>query len=813
MGTLWQDVKYGARSLAKSPGFTLVAVLALALGVGANSAIFSVVDAVLLRPLPYKDPERLFTLLGRNETQGGDFVEQSYPNFKDLREQCQACEHVVTYFGASTFFALPGEEPEQLRGIYATADLFPMLGAQALHGRVFTREDDQPGARRTVVLSYGLWQRRFGGDPNIVGKDLVLGRAPATVVGVMPKEFRFPADRTNIDYWMAATPVLSPNDLNGRDSVSLNVVGKARAGATPRQVQSEIETIGRRLQAQYPATNTGVGFWIRPMHENMVGDLKTALLVLLGAVGCVLLIACANVANLLLARAATRAKEISIRTALGASRSRIVRQLLTESLLLSVLGGGTGLLLAMWGVDALVAASPADIPRITDVGLNARVVLFTAGVAVLTGVVFGLAPALQASKADLTDALKEGGKGAADGSRRNRLRSALVVVEIALSLVLLVGAGLLAQSFARLLDVTPGLDPKNLLTMDVVARSSRLPTDEARVQFLENFLERARAVQGVESVALIDILPLGGSFEAYTFNVEGRAPFPPGQAPAADRRIVSPGYHQTARIPLVKGRLLSDQDRAGAQRVMLINETFARRIFAGEEPVGRRLAFGDGQNAIVREIVGVVGDVRHAGLEEEAGLEYYLPFAQSPQFTRTTVVARAAAGTDPTPLAAPLRAIVREADREAPVYNVRTMEQLLSKSVARRRFNMVLLGSFAVAALLLAALGIYGVMAYSVTQRTHEIGVRVALGARPADVLRMIVGQGMLLAGLGVAAGLACALALTRVMRSLLYGVSATDPVTFGGVALVLAAVALVSCYLPARRATKVDPMVALRYE
>jgi putative ABC transport system permease protein len=813
MGNLLQDLRYGARSLMKSPGFTLVAVLALALGVGANSAIFSVVDAVLLRPLPYENPERLFTLLGRDETQGGEFVEQSYPNFKDLRDQCRACEYLVTHFGGTTFLTPPGEEPERLRGIYATADLFPMLGARPLHGRVFTREEDQPGARRAVVLSHALWQRRFGGDPSIVGKDLPVGRQPATVVGVMPKEFRFPADRTDIDYWMAATPVLSPNDLNGRASVSLGVAGKAKAGATLQQVQSEVETIGRRLQAQYPETNTGVGFFVRPMHENMVGDLKTALLVLLGAVGCVLLIACANVANLLLARAASRQKEISIRTALGASRGRIVRQLLTESLLLSAAGGGLGLLLAMWGVDALVAASPADIPRISEVGLNARVVLFTAGVSVLTGVVFGLAPALQASKADITDALKEGGKGASDGSRRNRLRSGLVVAEIAVSLVLLVGAGLLAQSFVRLLDVAPGLDPKNLLTMDVVVRGARSRTDEERVRFLESFLERARAARGVESVAFIDVLPLGGSFEAYNFNVEGRAPFPPGQAPAADRRIVSHNYHQTARVPLLRGRLFSDQDRAGAPPVVLINETFARRIFAGEEPVGRRLVFGAGGTNVVREIVGVVGDVRHAGLEQEAGLEYYLPYAQSPQPARVTVVARAAGGGDPAALAAPLRAIVREADREAPVYNVRTMEQLLSKSVGRRRFNMMLLGGFAAVALVLAALGIYGVMAYSVTQRTHEIGVRVALGARPRDVLRMIVGHGMLLAALGVGLGLVSALALTRVMRSLLYGVSATDPVTFGGVALVLAAVAFVSCYLPARRATRVDPMVALRYE
>jgi predicted permease len=810
MGSFLQDVRYGARSLLKSPGFTLVAVLALGLGIGANSAIFSVVNAVLLRPLPYNDAGRLFTMLGRNETLGAPFEDHSYPNFRDVRERCGACEQVATYKGGSTFLTTPGEEPERLRGIYATADLFPALGARPQLGRVYTREEDEAGRKRVMVISHGLWQRRFGGDPSIIGREVPLGGS-TTIVGVMPKGFRFPADNPEIDYWASLTPILSQSDLNGRDNVSLNVILKTRADVTARQAQAEIETIARSLQAQYPETNTAVGFTIKPLHDALVGDLKTALYVLLGAVGFVLLIACANVANLLLARAASRSKEISIRTALGASRGRIMRQLLTESLMLSAAGGALGLLLAAWGVDLLSAASPAAIPRVGEVGLDSRVVVFTVAVSVLTGLVFGLAPALQASKADVTDALKEGGRGGSEGARRNRLRSALVVVEVALSLVLLVCAGLLGQSFLRLLDVSPGFDPSNLLTMDIALRQSKYPRPEDRRQFFEGFLARARTTPGVQAVALIDVLPLGGSFEAYTFSIEGRQPYAPGQAPSADRRRVSHDYHRTLGIPVVRGRAFNERDDAAAPPVLIVNETFARLVFPGEDPLGKRIGISDGVDNPVREIVGVAGDVRHAGLESEAGLEYYVPAAQA-QPSRMTVVARTA-GVEPSALAGTLRALVRESDKESPIFNVRTMEELLARSVAQKRFSALLLGSFALVALLLAALGIYGVMAYSVTQRTHEIGVRVALGAQPRDVLRMVIRQGMLLTAAGIAAGLLCALLLTRVLSTLLFGIGATDPLTFLGVAAVLASAALVACYLPARRATKVDPLVALRYE
>jgi putative ABC transport system permease protein len=813
MGSFMQDLRYSFRTLRKTPVFTAVAVLALALGIGANSAIFSVVNAVLLRPLPFANPERMLSVQSRNEKFGGVGVEQSYPNFLDLRAQCGACEGVAAYGGATTFLTNPGAEPERMRGVQASADLLPLLGVKPALGRVFTAEEDQPGQRRLIVLSYGVWQRSFGGDPNIIGRDIPLGSsAPTTVVGVMPKGFKFPVEWQQTDFWMPLAPAMSPADRDGRANVWLDVLAKTKPGVSTEQARSEIDAISRRLQAQYPETNTALAFFVKPLKENLVGDLRTALLVLLGAVGCVLLIACANVANLLLARAAGRAKEMSIRTALGASRARIVRQLLTESLLLATVGGALGLLLAMWGVDLLAAAAPADIPRVAEIGLDSRVLVFTLAVTLATGVVFGLAPALQASKADVNEALKEGGRGTGEGGGRRRLRGALVVSEVALSLVLLVGAGLLAQSFKRLLDVTPGFDAKNLVTMDVALRRSRYPEEAQRVQFFRDFIEQASRLPGVGGVGVVDPLPLAGNFEAWDFQIEGRAPFAPGDQNSADRRVVNGDYFRVMNIPLRRGRSFDERDRKEAPQVLVVNDTFARRFFNGEDALGKRIVFGGGPaGGTAREIVGVVGDVRHAGLEEPATPEFYVPFTQV-LTNRLTVVARAASG-DTANVATALRGVIRQTDKDSPIWNVRTMEELLAASVAKRRFNMILLGGFASVALLLAALGIYGVISYSVTQRTHEIGVRVALGAQPRDVVRMILSQGMRLTLLGVGLGLVGAFALTRVMSGLLFGVSATDPATFAGVALLLAGVAFVSCLLPARRATKVDPMIALRYE
>jgi predicted permease len=809
METLMQDLRYGFRSLLRSKGFTLVAVLALALGIGANSAIFSVVNAVLLRPLPFDMPEQLMTVQGRNERDGSVFNEHSYPNYVDLRDQSRSFAHVAAY-SPTTAFITGGEEPERVRGVIASADLFPLLGVQPALGRVFTREEDKPGAPRTVVLSYGLWQRRFGADPKIVGQEIPLG-SPTLVLGVMPQGFKYPLGGDNYDFWMPLSNSVAASDLTGRGSVFLPIVARLRAGVPLEQAQAEADTIASRLAMQYPETNAGQGYALKPLHENLVGDLRPALLVLLGAVGCVLLIACANVANLLLARAAARQKEISIRTALGASRWRIVRQLLTESLLLAFMGGALGLLIAMWGIDLLLAASPADLPRLNEVALDGRAVGFTVAMTLLTGVIFGLAPALQASKADVNDALKDGGRGSSEAGSRNKLRSALVVAEVAISLVLLVGAGLLAQSFLRLLNVTPGFDPERVMTLDLAMGRKKYPDAARQVAFMRDLLQRASTLPGVEAAGVVNPLPLNGNFDAYTFDFPGRTPFPPADQPSADRRVISPDYFRAMSIPVRKGRPFSERDVRDAPAVVVINETFAQRYFAGAEPLGQRIVFTDAPDSPAREVVGVVADVRHAGLDAPAGLEYYVPYYQAPA-TRVTLVARTASG-DPASIAPGLRGLIRETDKDLPLWNIRTMKSLLSGSVARHRFNMTLLGIFALVALLLASLGIYGVMSYSVTHRTHEIGIRLALGARPADVLKMVLKQGMLLAGVGVALGLACSFALTRSMSSLLYGVSATDPLTFGLISLLIIIVAFAANYLPARRATKVDPMVALRYE
>ncbi|HEV2802105.1 MAG TPA: ABC transporter permease [Pyrinomonadaceae bacterium] len=811
METLIQDLRYGFRSLLKSKGFTFVAVLALALGIGANSAIFSVVNSVLLRPLPFERPEELVAVQGRNERDGSLFTEHSYPNYVDLRDQSQSFAHVVAY-SPTTAFITGGEEPERVRGVIASADLFPMLGVQPVLGRVYTREEDKPGVQRTIVLSYGLWQRRYGADPKIVGQEIPLGSTPAVVLGVMPQGFKYPlGGNDNYEFWMPLANAMSQSDLTGRGSVFLPIAARLKQGVRVEQAQAEANTIAARLAMQYPATNTGQGYALKALHENLVGDLRPALLVLLAAVGCVLLIACANVANLLLARAAARHKEISIRTALGASRWRIIRQLLTESLLLALMGGALGLLIAMWGIDLLLAATPADLPRLNEVTLDGRVIAFNAAMTLLTGIVFGLAPALQASKADLNEALKDGGRVSGEGGRRSKLRGALVVAEVAISLVLLVGAGLLVQSFMRLLNVTPGFDAERVMTLDLVAGRRKYPDSAQQTALIQNLLQRTSALPGVEAVGVVNPLPLNGNFDAYNFAFPGRAAFAPGEEPNADRRIISPDYFRAMSIALQRGRAFSDRDARDAPPVCTINETFARRYFADTDPVGQRIAFTDAPDAPAREVVGVVADVRHAGLDAPAGLEYYVPYSQA-AFGRLTLVTRTAS-QDPASIMPALRSLIREIDKDLPLWNVRTMNTLMSESVARRRFNMILLGIFALVALLLASLGIYGVMSYTVTQRTHEIGIRLALGAQPPDVLKMVLKQGMLLAAAGVALGLVCSFALTRSMSSLLYGVSATDPATFGLITLLLVLVAFAANYIPARRATRVDPLTALRYE
>ncbi len=808
MKTIWQDLHFALRMLRKRPGFTAAAVIALALGIGANTAIFSVVNSVLLRPLGYKEPERLVTI-GHSYPKLDLIASVSAPGYIDYRDQTSAFEEIAASSNAN-YNLTDGGEPERVQGRRVTANFFPLLGVAPALGRPFLAEEDKPEASRVAILSHGLWQRRFGGDPQIVNRTITLNNESYTVVGLMPMEFRFGRD----ELWtpIAFTPEQLANDRRGNEY--LGVIARLKQGVTIEKAQAELDFIARRIMEAnpeaYPA-DSGWGVKLKSLNEEIVGNVRPALLVLLGAVGFLLLIACSNVANLMLARAAARGREIAIRTALGASRLRIVRQLLTESLLLALVGGTAGLLLAVWGIDLLVALEPVDVPRAREIGIDARVLLFTIGLSLLTGVLFGLLPALQASKPELIGKLKEGGRGSAIGGGLRNARSLLVVTEIAVALVLLIGAGLMVRSFSRLLNVNPGFQTENVLTMQVALPATKYREPQQRRAFFQELMERLKTLPGVESVGAISNLPLGGGVTSFTFAIEGR-PAPPGvMNPHTDGRVATPDYLQTMKIPLLRGRHFTERDNADARLVAIIDETLARQFFPGEDPVGKRITIeGPDENPIWREIVGVVGAIRHKGLDAELKAQLYYPHAQSTAGFMSVVVRTA---NEPASLTSAVRGAVRAVDKEQPVYNVRTMGEVLNNSVSQKRFSMFLLTIFAAVALVLAAVGIYGVMAYTVTARTNEMGIRIALGARSIDILRLVVGQGMILALAGVALGLIIAFGVTRVMSSLLYGVSATDPVTFAAIALLLTGVALLACYIPARRATKVDPMIALRYE
>jgi putative ABC transport system permease protein len=805
--TLIQDVRYGARVLAKYKGFTAVAVLTLALGIGMNTAIFSVVNAVLLRPLPYEDSHELVQIWGTLPQL--DTAPMSPANFLDWVEQNRVFERIAAYTGQN--FNLSGvEEPERIRAMRVSAGLFELLRAQPALGRTFSAEEDQHGGQRVVILSHALWHRRFGADPKVVGQTLTLNDQSYVVVGVMPPTFAFP--RATTEMW---TPIaFSPGERGTRDTNFLSVIARLKPGVTLEQARSEMGALARRQQEQYPESNTGVDVKVISYKEQIVGDTRPILLLLLGAVGFVLLIACANVASLLLARATARRKEMAIRSALGASRRRVVRQLLTESVLLALAGGGLGTLLAFWGLDLLVALQPANIPRLTELSIDRGVLLFALALSLLTGIAFGLAPAQQASKLDFNDALKEGGKGAGGGGGRQRLRSLLVVSEISLSFVLLVGAGLMVKSFWRLIQVEPGFEPENTLTMVVSLPTTRYAETSRQVAFFQQAVERVGKLPGVEAAGVTTDIPLfGGSSTG--FDVEGRPPYAPGQRPLVEFRSVSPGYFRAMGITLLRGRAFTEQDRADAPGVVIINETLARRYFPDEDPLGKRL--GLSRPTDWREIVGVARDTRNSGLDEEVKPEAYLPYTQSaPDYLAASIsgmVVVARTTSDPQGMAAAVKREVQGLDRNQPVYNIKTMEQYLADSIAQRRFNMLLLAVFAGVAVLLAVVGLYGMMSYTVLQRTHEIGLRMALGAQGRDILRMAVRQGLVIILIGIAVGLAGALALTRVMSGLLYGVGVTDPPTFAAIASLLAFVSLLACYIPARRATKVDPLIALRYE
>jgi predicted permease len=804
-----QDLRYGARSMVRSPGFTAVAVIALALGIGANAAIFSVVNAVLLRPLAYRDSDRLVTIL-----HGGDDP-VAVANYIDWRNQSQSFEAMAAadYWSAN----LTGlDHPDRLLGLKVTQNLLPMLGVQPFLGRLFVKGEDEVGAEHEVILSYNLWQRRFSGDPNILGKAMVLNGNSYVIVGVMPQGFRFaPFWATHAELWV---PNAFGDRIHNRGGNSLRVFARLKGGVSLAQSRAEIASITARLQQQFPGTNGNVV--VMPLKEKVVGKIETPLLVLLGAVGFVLLIACANVAHMLLSRAAARQKEIAVRTALGARRFRVIRQLLTENLLLAVIGGGLGLLLAVWGIRTLVALSPGDIPRLDSVAIDTRVMLFLFGATLLTSVAFGLAPAMQASAVNLSDTLKEGGRGSSDGIRRNRLRSFLVATEFALALVLLIGAGLMIRSFYALRAVDPGFNPHDVVSMVVSVAGSNEARPGRRETFYREVLEKVRALPGIEAAGGINHLPLIGDMWGWPFVIEGRPTPRPGEFPTAVYRIAAPGYFDAMRLPLLQGRDIAASDDSKAPGVVVINEKAARAYWPNENPIGRHISFtSDSKPPVWLTIIGVTKDAVEGDWQREPYPEAYLAafqnteYLESPgtQFQYLTLVARAR--TDPGALASTIKDTVWSIDRNLPVSEVVTMDEVVDQANAEPRFEMLLLAVFAVVALVMAAVGIYGVMSYSISRRTHEIGIRVSLGATRGEILLLVLRQGMVLALTGAAVGIMGALLLGRLMAKLLYGVPATDPLTFAGVATLLLAVAVIASYLPARRAMRVDPIVALRYE
>jgi putative ABC transport system permease protein len=801
VGRFLQDLRFASRTLRKHPGFTLVAVLTLGLGIGANSAIFSVVDAVLLRPLPYPEPEKLVRLWETFPPAGWGSV--SAPNIEDWREQNTVFSAIAAYSFRNV--NLSGREsPERVVGAAVSSNFFATMGVAPQLGRWFESGEDTAASARVAVLSDRLWRRNYAADPSIIGREIQIGGEAAAVIGIMPAGFRFPSETTEI--W---TPlVYTQNQAANRGNHAFLVVARLGADATLEQANEQMKSIARRIEEQYPQQQSGRSVRIDPLKDGVIGGSRQALLMLSGAVFFVLLIACVNVANLLLARATGRRRELAIRAALGAGRSRLVFQFLTESLVLSGLGGLLGLAIGKWGVDLLMVWASGFLPRAGEVTLDARVVVFTLIVSLLTGIAFGLAPALRVSRTDLHEDLKEGGRGG-DGPRHGSLRKALVVAEIALALVLLAGAGLLIRSFQQLQRLDTGMQAKGVLTLRLTLPEAKYPAQESIVAFHRGLLERIAALPGVEAAGMINMLPLVQSGFNGDVNVEGRPEFAPGQSPLVEYRAVSPDYFRALGVPLIAGRFFNAADQGGAMPAVIINSALARALFPDEDAVGRRINSGVSDWVT---IVGVVGDVRQSGLTVAARPELYLPYAQAGGMVQSAGFVVRAQG-DPLALAGAVRGAVHELDPAQPLYSVRTMEDVLGLAVADRRLNMLLLGLFAALAMVLAAVGIYGVMSYTVSQSTREIGIRMALGAERSDIVKLIVGQGAMLTGIGIAIGVGASMGLAQLIGSLLYGVSASDPLTYAVMVAALTCVALLACYVPARRATRVDPMIALRSE
>jgi putative ABC transport system permease protein len=800
-----QDFLYAVRRLLKAPGFTLVAVVTLALGIGANSAIFSVVNGVLLKPLPYPEPDRL---VGVYHTTDGQRAVMSGPNFTDVSRAATSFESAAAI--STGRMILTGEgEPTRLAIAEVSASLFSVLRVRPALGRAFNADENTPGRNNLVILSHGLWQQRFGSDPSVIGRRITLDGVSKEVVGVMPAGFSYPSGR---DAWL---PVDYDEGFvtKQRGAWYLSVVARLKPGVTPQQSAAEVEAIGRNLARQYPDANAEIGMTTYPLLEAMVGNIRPSVMILLGAVGFVLLIACTNVANLLLARAATRETEMAVRTALGAGRGRLVRQLLTESVLLSLVGAGFGLLLAVWGVELLTNLKPQGIPRLDNVRIDGVVILFTIAVGVVTGVLFGLVPAFAATRG-LSATLKESGRGAVTSRSAGRVRGALVVTELALAVMLLVGAGLLMRSFIKLQAVDPGFKVDPALTFDLTLPDARYKEMEQQIAFYDQLLPRLRGLPGVQAASAVMGLPLAGLDFIISFEVAGRPPVPPAQQPSMQVRVATPEYFSTLGIPLKRGRMFTEDDRLQSPKVVLITEAAAKQYFPNEDPIGRTIKLGwgrgPGKPRAGGEVVGIVGDIKAEGLDEPNPPQIYMPLRQWPVSFMTVVLKTS---VPPTSLTEAARAQVAAIDPNLPLSNIGTLDAIVAKSISQQRFYMTLLSVFAAVALVLAAIGIFGVLSYAVSQRTREIGIRMALGAQERTVIGLVVRQAMALVAAGVVAGTLLALYLSQTMTKMLFSVRPTDPTTFVSVAAVLAGVALLASYLPARRATRVDPIVALRSE
>ncbi|HXS00484.1 MAG TPA: ABC transporter permease [Pyrinomonadaceae bacterium] len=801
MDSIIKDIRYGVRGLLKRPGFTAIALVALALGIGANTAIFSLVNAVVIRPLPFPDPDRLVWVYG-NIRNGGSRASVSPPDFLDYRSQNKTFEQFAASGTQPLSVNLTGSgEPERLFASAVTGNYFDTFGITPAIGRTFTIDNEKPGSDQVTVLSHAFWQKRFGGDTDIVGKTITLDSKSYQILGVMPAGVSFPQ---SAELWIPMSFDGDP-DMKVRKAHFLRPIGRLKPGVTLTQAQADTDMIAGRLEQQFPESNTGWNLRLLSLREQLVGGTRTMLFVLFGAVGFVLLIACANVANLLLVRAAARQKEIALRTALGASRLRIIRQMLTESLLLSILGGALGALLAVWGVQLLVTLSADSLPPTVNVTIDPNVLAFTFVISILTGLLFGLAPAFRTAKVNLIDSLKDGARGA-EGTLRNRTRSLLVVFESAIAVVLLIGAGLLVRSLIALQRVDPGFDSNNVLTLRIDLPRQKYAGEGKPAKFFEELETRISSIPGVQTVGLITELPMSGQLNDLPFTVEGRPPVTVDQAFDADFRLVNQHYFNALHIPLLRGRNFTEQEVREGKPVTLVSQQLVDTVFPNEDPMGKRLISAIGGTAF--EIIGVVGDIRHRSLQRPPFAAMYFPTLNS---NRMNLVVRTQ--NDPLSIVGAVRQQVQALDRDQPISAVKRMSDWVDSSVSSQRYSTTLLAAFAVLAMILAATGIYGVMSYTAAQRTHEIGVRMALGARRFDVLKLVVRQGMLLTLVGVILGLTGAFALTRVMQSLLFGVTAKDPFTFAVVAALLSAVAFIACLVPALRATRVDPLIALRYE